>query len=55
MRSHRGRWEREKELKYAFPSGTMGTRDMKQNTISHFIYELRGKYGVDIIKSAVEI
>ena len=29
--------------------------DMKQNTISHFIYELRGKYGVDIIKSAVEI
>jgi DNA polymerase-4 len=29
--------------------------DMKQNTISHFIYELRRKYGVDIIKSAVEI
>jgi DNA polymerase-4 len=29
--------------------------DMKQNTISHFIYELRGKYGVEIFKSAMEI
>lgn len=29
--------------------------DMKQNKISHSIFELRGKYGIDIIKNALEI
>ncbi len=29
--------------------------DMRQNTISHFIFELREKYGIDIIKNATEI
>ena len=29
--------------------------DLKQNRISHFLYELREKYGIDIIKSAMEI
>jgi DNA polymerase-4 len=29
--------------------------DMKQNRISHSTFELRGKYGIDIIKNALEI